>query len=37
MGASEGIGDGGGWVGVDGHDKGFACECVMDFRQNGEG
>jgi hypothetical protein len=36
LGACESVGDCGGWAGIDGHGKGFACECVMDFGGDGE-
>jgi hypothetical protein len=36
LGAGESVREGGGRAGVDGHDKGFACECVMNLGGDGE-
>jgi hypothetical protein len=36
LGACESVGNCGGWAGIEGNDKGFACKCVMDFGGDGE-
>jgi hypothetical protein len=36
LGARESVGNCGGWAGIEGNHKGFACKCVMDFGGDGE-
>jgi hypothetical protein len=36
LGARESVGNCGGWAGIEGNDKRFACKCVVDFGGDGE-